>query len=156
MKESSPVRALVMCFHMAMDVPILDRPTVPPRDRLKLRLNLISEEFFEVVESCLQVSDSIRWRVIKGLLKSLIETAIIRVDMPSLADNLTDLDYVVEGTRLECGINGDEVLEEVHAANMRKVSGPIRSDGKRLKPPDWEPPDIVGVLRRQGWHAESL
>lgn len=47
------------------------------------------------------------------------------------------------------GIPLDAVFAEVHAANMRKIGpdGPIlRHDGKLLKPEDWVPPDIAGVL----------
>ena len=29
---------------------------------------------------------------------------------------------------------------------MAKVGGPIREDGKRLKPEGWEPPNITKVL----------
>ena len=29
---------------------------------------------------------------------------------------------------------------------MAKAGGPLREDGKRLKPPGWTPPDIAGVL----------
>ena len=35
---------------------------------------------------------------------------------------------------------------------MRKVGGPIRpEDGKRLKPPGWVGPDILGELIKQGF-----
>ena len=63
----------------------------------------------------------------------------------------TDLDYVVEGTRLEFEIDGGPIAVEVHRSNMAKVGGPVREDGKRLKPPGWTPPDIAGELRKQGW-----
>ncbi len=36
--------------------------------------------------------------------------------------------------------------DEVHRSNMAKVGGPIRGDGKRLKPEGWTPPDVAGVL----------
>jgi predicted HAD superfamily Cof-like phosphohydrolase len=48
---------------------------------------------------------------------------------------------VVEGARLELGIDGAPIAA-VHEANMKKVSGEVRADGKRLKPPGWKPPDI--------------
>jgi predicted HAD superfamily Cof-like phosphohydrolase len=63
---------------------------------------------------------------------------------------MADLDYVVEGTRLEFGIDGEPIAAEVHRANMAKTEGPVAPDGKRLKPPGWTPPDIAGVLRKQG------
>ena len=58
---------------------------------------------------------------------------------------------VVEGCRVEMGINGAPIAAEVHRANMAKVGGPISPQGKRLKPPGWTPPDIEGELRKQGW-----
>jgi predicted HAD superfamily Cof-like phosphohydrolase len=73
------------------------------------------------------------------------------VYLPEVADALADLDYVIEGTRLEFGIDGGPIADAVHAANMRKVGGPTRADGKILKPDEWEPPDIAGELKKQGW-----
>jgi predicted HAD superfamily Cof-like phosphohydrolase len=87
--------------------------------------------------------------------ESIILTAIaddeIRVDLPELADALADLDYVVEGARLEFGINGAPIATEVHRANMAKLDGPVREDGKKQKPEGWKPPDIESELRKQGW-----
>lgn len=37
---------------------------------------------------------------------------------------------------------------EVVRANMAKVGGPIREDGKRLKPAGWTPPDHEAIYRR--------
>jgi predicted HAD superfamily Cof-like phosphohydrolase len=59
------------------------------------------------------------------------------------------LDYVVEGTRLEFGIDGESIAEEVHRTNMLKTDGPTSPEGKRLKPPGWEPPRIAMILEVQ-------
>ncbi len=71
--------------------------------------------------------------------------------MVEFADACGDLDYVIEGARLTLGINGKPVADEIHRTNLAKVGGPIRDDGKRLKPEGWTPPDIAGELRKQGW-----
>jgi len=134
-----------------MDVPTLPFPQVPPEERVRLRLRLIAEEFFEVIDATLSPKVPGMWNVLKSLVMDYINVAPVKVNMPELADGLCDLDYVVEGTRQEFGIDGGPVLEEVHAANMRKLDGPKREDGKRLKPPGWKPPDIDTVLRKQGW-----
>lgn len=42
----------------------------------------------------------------------------------------------------------DRFWEEVQRANMAKVGGPIRADGKRLKPPGWRGPDHMPLIRR--------
>jgi predicted HAD superfamily Cof-like phosphohydrolase len=38
----------------------------------------------------------------------------------------------------------------VQRCNMLKSTGPVRSDGKRLKPEGWEPPRIRELLIEQG------
>jgi predicted HAD superfamily Cof-like phosphohydrolase len=148
-----PLQELVAEFHVAMGVPIADKPTVPPDDRVRLRCSLIAEECFEFLESCLSVElfadgedfDECRCRV-----AAIIRRALVRVDLADAADALADIAYVVEGANLEFGIDSGPVLDEVHRANMAKVNGPVRADGKRLKPEGWTPPDIEGVLRKQG------
>lgn len=150
------IRDQVLEFHRAMDVPVLEKPAVPPDERVRLRLNLIAEEFFELLEASL--NDTWRPREdlenideVKGRILWLIEDAPLRVNLPEFADALADLDYVIEGARLEFGIDGAPVAAEVHRANMTKTTGPVREDGKRLKGPDFKPPDILSVLKKQGW-----
>ena len=41
------------------------------------------------------------------------------------------------------------VFEAVHAANMAKVGGGVREDGKVLKPPGWQPPDVEAIIEAQ-------
>lgn len=149
---SQTIRGRVAEFHLAMDVPVLKVPAIPGELRVRLRMSLIAEEFLESMEAVYpRLAGSSFWEYLKKFIHSIINTSTVRVDLLKLADSLCDIDYVVEGTRLEFGIDGDKVLEEVHAANMRKVGGPVRADGKRLKPPNWRGPDIAKVLRRMGW-----
>jgi len=75
-------------------------------------------------------------------------------DLVSVADALCDIIYIALGTAVSYGIPLDNVFDEVHSSNMKKLwsDGPHhREDGKVLKPDGWKPPDIVGVLRRDGW-----
>jgi predicted HAD superfamily Cof-like phosphohydrolase len=154
------LRSQVAEFHLAMGIPILELPQVPSEDRIRLRLNLIAEEFFEVLESALVVDSDYEWKrggtpgfyaAPKRQILTCIEKASVDADLPALADGFADLDYVVEGSRLEFGIHGAPIAREVHRANMAKVGGPRREDGKVLKPKGWMPPDIEGELRKQGW-----
>jgi predicted HAD superfamily Cof-like phosphohydrolase len=145
------LRDQVREFHVAMGVPAdATRPTVIPDERVRLRARLIAEEFFEVMEA--MFAD--KWHLVEardavfGVIRGMVD---VRVDMPELADGLADLDYVVEGTRIEFGIDGAPIAAEVHRANMAKVGGPRRPDGKVEKPPGWRGPDIAGELKRQGW-----
>lgn len=111
-------------FHEAMDLPAKRRLDRNPRFAdLKLRYRLIEEEFKEV------------------------KAAFIDKDVEQLSAELVDLIYVCVGAAITFGIPLSKVWDAIHAANMAKVGGPIRSDGKRLKPEGWEPADIKGVLK---------
>jgi predicted HAD superfamily Cof-like phosphohydrolase len=151
----SKLRDRLVEFHAAMGQPIRPAPGIIPEERVRLRAALIAEEFFETMEALFVESstagDTALRRARELIFGSTIKRAAIGVMLPSLADGLADLDYVVEGTRLEFGINGDPIAAEVHRANMTKVGGPIAPNGKCMKPEGWTPPDIAGELRKQGW-----
>lgn len=119
------MQALIQ-FQAKMGQPIGEWPSSRlPKERAWLRRELISEEFNEL------------WSALRR--ESLIETA----------DAMCDLIYVVVGTAVEMGIDLAPLWEEVHRTNMAKAGGPVRADGKRLKPEGWMPPDIVGILGDQ-------
>lgn len=154
--RKSDIRLQVEAFHEAFGLPVLDRPTVPSTDRVRLKLALILEEMAELV-CALQGLDASKAKALfasSGLLE-LINTFDPNVNLVDAADALADIDYTVEGLRLELGINGAPIAAAVQAANMAKL-GPdgkpiYREDGKVIKPEGWTPPDIEGELRRQGW-----
>jgi predicted HAD superfamily Cof-like phosphohydrolase len=135
-------------FHDAMGLPSASRPGTIPEERVRLRAALIAEEFFEVLES---MFTDVVFSKAKAHVKWIIDNGSIVVDMPKFADACADVDYVVEGSRLEFGIDGDPIADEVHRANMSKLGGPKSPTGKQLKPEGWTPPDIEGELRKQGW-----
>lgn len=144
------LREQVREFHLAMAVPAdAERPTVIPDERVRLRAALIAEEFFETLAALIVFDASVVCA--KEIVLDACKHHQVMVDMVELADGMADLDYVVEGTRLEFGIDGGPVAAEVHRANMAKLGGPVAPNGKRLKPPGWTPPDIAGELRRQGF-----
>lgn len=123
-------------FHAAMGQLIGDT-SAPAFDRVPLRLGLIAEEFKELCESCGYGVDIEYWAIRDA-----------DVDVVEAADALADLRYVTEGAAVEWGIPLDAVTDEVHRSNMAKVGGPVREDGKILKPPGWTPPDVASVLAR--------
>jgi predicted HAD superfamily Cof-like phosphohydrolase len=139
-------------FHEFCDIPVLDKPAVPDEARGRLRIKLVAEEFVELLVSVVGRSSAVV-KIEEGIALLLEQSFDQRggVDLPAFVDALADLDYVVAGTRLEFGIDGEPIANLVHAANMTKGSGPLREDGKRMKPPGFVPPDIAGELRRQGW-----
>lgn len=149
-KQTVTIRNQVVEFHRANNHPVLDKPQVPADERVRLRLRLIMEETLELLQAALPNETSIIPQCGR-MLDLVISAGIIRVDLPELADACADLDYVVEGTRLEFGIDGVPIAAEVHRSNMAKVGAGKREDDKALKPKGWKPPDIEGELRKQGW-----
>jgi len=141
------LREQVTEFHVAMGQPVRTVPSLIAEERVRLRAALIVEETFEVLEALFVSGLS----TMKFTVMHAVQTLPIHVSMVDLADGLADLDYVVEGARVEFGIDGAPIAAEVHRANMAKVGGPIAPNGKRLKPPDWTPPDVEGELVKQGW-----
>jgi predicted HAD superfamily Cof-like phosphohydrolase len=115
------------------------RPAVPAPDVLTLRRTLIEEEFAEVQAEF-------------GALAARLEAGgrPEGTDLAPLAHELADLLYVTYGAFVTLGLDADAVFAEVHRANMHKVSGPRRADGKQLKPEGWQPADVRGVLEGRG------
>jgi predicted HAD superfamily Cof-like phosphohydrolase len=158
------IRDQVSEFHKVFGQPVLDKPQVPDSERVQLRLKLISEEFLELLEACSTHTHYTRHDAIVhqrheiARAKEIVSGIIGRVhqqdvDLVEFVDALADLDYVIEGSRLEFGVDGGPVAAEVHRSNIAKA-GPgstVREDGKIQKPPNWTPPDIEGELRKQGW-----
>lgn len=85
------------------------------------------------------------------LEEELAETrhAMIKGDLPGVADGLVDLIYVAIRAALIWGIDLRLPWNAVHLANMRKVGGIRRGDGKFEKPVDFAPVDLTGILAAQ-------
>ena len=115
----------VVEFMRAMGQLVRDRPSLASGAETALRAELIAEEAAETVR------------------------ALESGDLVEIADGCIDLIYVAIGCLLAHGIDPSRVWDEVHRANMAKSSGPVRPDGKRLKPPGWTPPDVSAVLDAQ-------
>lgn len=162
-------------FHRTFEHPILDSPTIPSDERVRLRASLVIEEALKLIEALFGEDDLLDDA--RDSLHRVIARDTVKVDLVAAADALADIDYVVEGTRLEFGINGEPIADEVHHSNMAKSircgrcvgSGkadvPLetcgfckgvgritmkREDGKTLKPAEWTPPNIKGELEAQG------
>lgn len=86
-------------FHDTFNVPVLETPTIPSRERCELRLDLLYEELDE------------------------LKYAINDKDIVEIADALADLQYVLNGAILEFGIKDafEELFDEVHNSNMSKT-----------------------------------
>jgi predicted HAD superfamily Cof-like phosphohydrolase len=130
-------------------------PIVPDEETRLLRAKLILEEAIETIRALglgvrLRESDGGEGVVTvdPGALSFYIDGD---VDLEGVVDGCADISVVTIGTLIAFGVDDEPILEEVDQANLRKF-GPgsyAREDGKWMKPPDWRPPDILGVLERQ-------
>lgn len=112
-------------FHARFGVAMADRPRLQAPEVHALRTRLLREEVEEVA------------------------AALEGGDLPAIAAELADLLYVAYGTAVSLGIDIRPVFRAVHEANMAKVGGGKRADGKVLKPPGWRPPDVAALIEAQ-------
>jgi predicted HAD superfamily Cof-like phosphohydrolase len=79
--------------------------------------------------------------------------------MEEFVDGIADISVVSIGSLVSAGVTDAGLLREVDAANLRKFPNgrpyEIREDGKCLKPPSWEPPNITQVLVDQGYQLPA-
>jgi len=90
----------------------------------------------------------LRVRLIREEAEELIE-AIEAGDLAGAVKEACDVLCVVYGTAVDFGVDLAPFWDAVHRSNMAKRGGPVRADGKHLKPPGWEPPPIAGLLADQ-------
>lgn len=118
---------MVREFHITYGMPVKETPGHPPDDRIQLRKDLISEEYWEY------------------------DRAVEKGDFINIAQELADIIYVVYGAALEYGIDLDAVVTEIHRANMSKLDtdGSVlrREDGKILKGPQYKAPNLESILK---------
>lgn len=115
----------VLAFQRRFGCHIGAYPQMPPQSVDTLRMKLVYEEYNELKAA---------WK---------------KNDLPSLADAIVDLIYVLLGKAIAWGIDIRPIWREVHAANMRKEGGGLRSDGKILKPPGWQAPRVEELIGLQ-------
>lgn len=141
-------------FHKAFGHPISKEPDLTKKNVsdpvLKLRMNLIAEEFFELVEAVYSKSASDAMQASWDETMSMVDSEPKNRDVVEAADALADMEYVIHGFAHVSGIPLPDVMEEVHASNMSKL-GPdgkpiYREDGKVLKGPDYFRPDVAKVM----------
>lgn len=146
---------MVGAFHKTFGHPAHEEPTVPPLDRIKLRLRLILEEYIELVEAILpkvgeKDSDHPMVISLKSAFERINTIENIDVDLVEVADALGDLDVVTNGTGHEFGLNLNAVAGEVFASNMSKLGEdgkPIYDEnGKIQKGPNFWKPDLANLL----------
>ena len=90
-------------FQRLFELPILDKPQIPSKERAWLRIELIEEELTELKE------------------------AVNASELIEVADALCDLQYVLLGAVLEFGMGERfiDMFNEVHRSNMSKACSNI-------------------------------
>lgn len=134
------VQEMVTEFHQAFGMAI-DYTGSHVERLLDLRGRLISEEAGELGHAMQELVD-------------LAATAGDETDWTSTHQQALketcDLVYVLVGTAVSLGWDFDEAFARVHASNMAKVwpDGTVRKreDGKVLKPPEYEAPDLGSCI----------
>lgn len=116
-------------FMRVMDQEIPPTPQIPSLKVRVLRADLITEEVIELFKAFEKASGAS-----KGSQDEKVEALV------EVADAICDVMYVVAGTASAFGLLGSEIFKIVHETNMAKLGGPVREDGKREKPPGWQPP----------------
>lgn len=134
----------VHTFHEATGSTVGTEPAM--RDR-ELRAKLITEEYAETMSAMGYGVDVYLGH--EGLDQSISMHKEAKEDFLEYIDGMCDLIYVILGSAVAAGINLDPHFDEVHYANMTKLKGPKRADGKQLKPEGWVGPDHEKILIRQ-------
>ena len=98
MKETKALNSVAK-FHEVFQHPILEKPTIPSKQRSELRVALLQEELNE------------------------LQQAIIDQNMVEIADALCDIQYVLSGAVLEFGLGElfSDMFDEVQRSNMSKA-----------------------------------
>lgn len=126
------------------DVPKI--PTIPDEKTRRFRANIILEEALETIEA---LGFNVILKPFDGDLE--IGPQAYEPNLEKIVDGCADVIVVTTGTLSACGVADEAVQAEVDDANLRKF-GPgsyKREDGKWMKPPDFRPPNIEGVLATQ-------
>lgn len=124
---------LIQEFHYKFNQRLSAHAHLPEEEERKLRRMLLSEEYKEYVQ------------------------AEENNDLVNIAEELADMIYIIYGTACSYGIPLDEVIREIHDANMKKL-GPdgkpsYREDGKLLKPAGWVKADIRQLINKYNQKA---
>lgn len=126
-------------------------PEVPPKDERLRAFSLVAEEAF------FELANALGFTLVHVNGEDLSSVAHIHIkqthepNLVEIADAIADGHYVLTCLACACGIDEQEVLDEVNANNLSKF-GPghsFREDGKLLKPADYTPPDIAGIIEGQ-------
>lgn len=165
----SNTEARTIEFHEAFGHPVRDVPNAVERDEAILLLNLIEEEYLELVEAlfpgayqlwldsligCCELSPDtfdFSGRTIAQELRMSPDFYNYEPDIVEVADAVADLDVVVNGAGIRHGFDMQALSREAFRSNMTKLGADGRplinsETGKIMKSPLFQEPDFAGVL----------
>ena len=124
-------------------------PKIPSKEVRELRAKLIFEE-------CKETIRALGFSMYDGA-EGLTLDSIYKPKLVEIADGCADISVVTIGTLIACGIHDKELLECVDKNNLEKFGEghSIREDGKVIKPPNHQPPDIAKILKDQIYSEEK-
>lgn len=118
---------------------IQDTPDWPSDKVMDLRIRLVAEEFCELMEAAGYEGNLYIERSGEEVFNWFYEPwSEDRRNFPKTVDSILDLVYVLLGQLNAMGVDGEPIWDEIHRANMQKVSG-----------------GVTGALIRQGWQGEA-
>jgi predicted HAD superfamily Cof-like phosphohydrolase len=155
-KEQKMVRE----FHEKFECTINDKPTVPSFEDRRLRAKIILEEALETINRGLGIEVFIcDHGELKGVWNDRLRfeegcefSKGWEPNLSQIADGCADLNYVVNGTAVTCGIDLEPIFAEIHRSNMSKLWGGIvkkNEFGKVIKSPDYSPANLQPILAAQ-------
>jgi len=104
---------------------------------LELRLKLIREEFDELE---LELKDAI------FLTEHYGQEAITEEHKADILKEMCDLQYVLSGLAVSLELPLEQAFNRVHTNNMSKLGGPVREDGKQLKPDGYKKVNLKDMV----------
>lgn len=115
----------VRLFHEVFGSEYHNTPTIPTPETTRLRIDLIQEEFTELI------------------------LAMRAGDLAHIAKEIGDLLYVVYGAACAYGIDMEPISREIQRSNMSKVGGTRAENGKWIKPDTYSPANIAPIIALQ-------
>lgn len=137
-------------FHRLMGLTDPETPTNLTPDERYTRARVFGEEAIELVVALVgaDVADELLWELVEKVEE---KRGSKPGELPEVVDACIDSIVTASGTLCQAGVEDTLFFDEVMNANDRKIGGGRDQFGKFLKPADWTPPDIEGLLKAKGW-----
>lgn len=159
----SASRDMVREFHRAFAVVDEERPSLPPVARPGESLNFRVNGRYCLTRALAEFKSAARAGDVRAHRLALITEELAELasafegfgdhDVSDALDALCDLQYVLDGTVLACGMDrvADEAFRRVHASNMSKLGAdgkPVLNEhGKVTKGPNYVPVQLEDLVR---------